>query len=90
MFGNQQALAVEQLKAKAAELGVDAASFNQCLDTGKYAAAIQADIQEGAAAGVNGTPAMFINGRFVSGAVPLDQITKVIDDELRRKGAAGG
>ena len=90
MFGNQQALAVEQLKAKAVELGVNADSFNQCLDTGKYAQAIQADVAEGAAAGVSGTPAIFINGRFISGAVPIEQITKVIDDELRRKPSAGG
>jgi protein-disulfide isomerase len=90
MFGNQQALGVDQLKTKAAEIGVDAGAFNQCLDSGKYAAAIQTDIQDGSAAGVNGTPALFINGRMVTGAVPIDQITKVIDDELRRKGATGG
>jgi protein-disulfide isomerase len=86
MFANQQALAVEQLKAKATELGLNAEQFNSCLDSGKHAGVIQADMKEGAAAGVNGTPAMFINGRFVSGAVPLEQITAVIDDELRRKG----
>ncbi|HEV8582603.1 MAG TPA: thioredoxin domain-containing protein [Thermoanaerobaculia bacterium] len=86
MFANQQALAVEQLKAKAAELGLNADQFNSCLDSSKHAATIQADMKEGSAAGVNGTPAMFINGRFISGAVPLEQITSVIDDELRRKG----
>lgn len=87
MFANQQALEVAQLKAKAAELGMNAEQFNQCIDSGKHAAAIQADMQEGSAAGVNGTPAMFINGRFISGAVPVEQITTVIDDELRRAGA---
>ncbi|HEY2740542.1 MAG TPA: thioredoxin domain-containing protein [Thermoanaerobaculia bacterium] len=87
MFKNQQELAVENLKTKAAALGLKADSFNQCLDSDKYAAKIQADQKEGSAAGVNGTPAMFINGRFVNGAVPFDQITTVIDDELKRKGA---
>jgi len=86
LFANQQALAVEQLKAKATELGLNAEQFNSCLDSGKTAAVIQADVKDGAAAGVNGTPAMFINGRFINGAVPLEQITSVIDDELRRKG----
>ncbi|HEX9942387.1 MAG TPA: thioredoxin domain-containing protein [Thermoanaerobaculia bacterium] len=86
MFANQQALGVDQLKAKAAELGLKADQFNQCLDSGKHAATIQADMKEGSAAGVSGTPAMFINGRFISGAVPLEQVTMVIDDELRRKG----
>ncbi|MFP5287619.1 MAG: thioredoxin domain-containing protein [Thermoanaerobaculia bacterium] len=85
MFQNQQALAVEQLKAKAAELGMNAEQFNSCLDSSKYAAQVKADFDEGAKAGVNGTPAMFINGRFLSGAQPLNEITKVIDDELARK-----
>jgi protein-disulfide isomerase len=88
MFSNQAALGVDQLKAKAAELGLKADDFNKCLDSGAKAADIEADKKAGSAAGVNGTPAMFINGRFVNGAVPLEQITSVIDDELRRKGAS--
>jgi protein-disulfide isomerase len=87
MFGNQAELSVDQLKAKAASLGLNADKFNKCLDSGEKAAAIQADVKAGSAAGVNGTPAMFINGRFLNGAVPIDQITTVIDDELRRAGS---
>jgi len=87
MFGNQQALGVDQLKAKAAELGMDADKFNKCVDSGEKAAAIQADQKAGAEAGVSGTPAMFINGRFINGAVPIDQVTPVIDDEIRRAGS---
>jgi protein-disulfide isomerase len=86
MFGNQGELGVDQLKAKAASLGLNADKFNKCLDSGEKAAAIQADIKAGSAAGVSGTPAMFINGRFINGAVPIDNITTVIDDELRRAG----
>ncbi len=88
MFQNQQALAVDALKAKAVELGMTAEAFNACLDSGKYANQVQSDMQEGTVAGVSGTPAMFVNGRFINGAVPLEQLTKVIDDELRRKGIA--
>jgi protein-disulfide isomerase len=86
MFQNQQALGVDQLKAKAAELGLEAEKFNQCLDSGQFASQVQADMQAGSAAGVSGTPALFVNGRLISGAVPIDQIAPVIDDELRRKG----
>ena len=87
MFKNQQQLAVENLKTKAAELGLNAESFNSCLDSGKFQAKVAEDQQAGTAAGVSGTPALFINGRFINGAVPLEQITEVIDDELHRKGA---
>ncbi|HEX2224847.1 MAG TPA: thioredoxin domain-containing protein [Thermoanaerobaculia bacterium] len=86
MFADQKALAVDAIKAKAKELGLNAEQFNTCLDSGKHAAAVQADLQAGAQAGVSGTPAMFINGRFINGAVPFEQIAKVIDDELKRKG----
>ena len=88
MFENQQALAVEQLKAKAAELGVNAEQFNACLDSNKYAAQVKTDFEEGSKAGVNGTPAIFIIGRFLSGAQPHHESTKIIDDELQRKGVA--
>ncbi len=86
MFENQQELGVDQLKAKAAALGLDAAKFNSCLDSGEKAAKIASDTADGSALGVNGTPALFINGRFVNGAVPFAEIQKIVDDELQRKG----
>ena len=82
MFADQRGLAVDSLKAKAAELELDTATFDECLDSGKYAERIETDLAEGAAVGVTGTPAMFINGRFLSGAVPYEQIAAVIDQEL--------
>ncbi len=88
LFADQRGLAVEQLKAKAAELGLDSAQFAQCLDSGQHAERVRADLRAGASAGVSGTPAMFVNGRFISGAVPYEEIATVIDDELRRKGIA--
>jgi protein-disulfide isomerase len=88
MFGNQAALGVDQLKARAVELGLKVDDFNKCLDSGAKAAIIEADKKAGSEAGVTGTPAMYINGRLISGAVPLEQITLVIDDELRRKGTS--
>src|SRR5439155_26577544 len=56
MFSNQQELSIADLKQRAVDLKLDGAKFNQCLDSGKNAAANQKDIQEGARAGVSGTP----------------------------------
>jgi protein-disulfide isomerase len=84
MFKNQQELAVDNLKAKAAALGLKADEFNACLDSGKHVPQVQADVKDGSAVGVNGTPAMFVNGRFLSGAVPIEQLSSIIDDELQR------
>jgi protein-disulfide isomerase len=86
MFDDQHSLGVEQLRSKAASLGLDADKFNACLDGDKFNSRIQADIADGQKAGVGGTPALFVNGRFINGAVPYDDIAKVIDDELARKG----
>ena len=86
MFADQRNLAVEQLKAKAAAVGVDAAKFDACLDGSKYAEKVAEDMNHGISVGVNGTPALFVNGRFLSGAVPFSEIEKLVDDELARKG----
>jgi predicted DsbA family dithiol-disulfide isomerase len=88
MFGNQRELSVADLKQRAVDMKLDTKAFNECIDSGREAAAIQADIQEGAKAGVTGTPAMFINGRLLSGNQPYADIKDVIDDEIQRKQAA--
>ncbi len=85
MFKSQQQLAIENLKTMAIELSLNDEKFNFCLDSGKHASKVAEDLQAGTAAGVSGTPALFINGRFINGVVPLEQITEVVDDELRRK-----
>jgi protein-disulfide isomerase len=83
MYGDQKLLGVPDLKSTAARLGVDADRFNQCLDTGKYEDAIRADVRAGEAAGITGTPALFVNGRLVpGGAAGYDVLEKIIDEEL--------
>jgi len=85
LFANQQRLTVPDLKQHAAEVGLDAARFNACVDSHKYAAVVEADIKMGNDAGVNGTPAFFINGRMISGAQPFEAFKRIIDEELARK-----
>jgi len=86
MFSDQKNLTVDDLKAKATALSLNAQTFSSCLDSGKYAGAIRDSIAEGSKVGVDGTPAMFINGRFLGGNQPYDEIAKIIDDELVRSG----
>src|SRR6267154_1580917 len=85
MFTNQQKLAVEDLKGYAKELGLDAAKFDKCLDGGEKRALVQADGKAGQEAGVSGTPAFFVNGVFINGAVPYEQFKDAVDRELKRK-----
>jgi protein-disulfide isomerase len=85
MFASQQRLGTNDLKQYASELGLDTAKFNACFDSHKYAQVVEADIAAGNEAGVNGTPALFINGRMISGAQPFEVFKKIIDEELESK-----
>jgi protein-disulfide isomerase len=84
LFANQQALQPEYLKKYAADAGLDTAKFNACLDTAKYSDRVQEQMGVGTGLGVSATPAMFINGRLVSGAQPYETIAAVVDEELQR------
>jgi predicted DsbA family dithiol-disulfide isomerase len=88
MFDNQRELAVADLKTRAAEIGLDEEAFANCLDSGEFADAVTADLNAGRALGVSGTPALYINGRFLSGAQPFEVISRVIEDELQRGGTS--
>jgi protein-disulfide isomerase len=86
MLGEQNSLSVEDLKAKAAKLQLDPTAFNACVDSGKYAQKVRQDLWDGYRAGVSGTPALFVNGRFLAGAQPYQDIAKIIDEELVKAG----
>lgn len=43
---------------------------------------MEADYRDGERLGVTGTPAFFINGRFISGAQPFEAFKAIVDDEL--------
>jgi len=87
LFATQSKLSEADLKQDAAELGMDASKFNACVDSHKYASKVENDMRAGQEAGVDGTPAFFINGRLISGAQPYDVFKKVIDEELQLKHA---
>lgn len=75
-------MSVDKWKAEAKSLGLNTKKFNECLDSGKYASEIAAEEEAGLAAGVEGTPATFVNGELVSGAVPYAQFKQIIDSYL--------
>ena len=85
LFANSTKLTDGDLKQAAAELGMNSGRFNDCVDSHKYKAKVDADLKAGTEAGINGTPAFFINGRLLSGAQPFDAFKRIIDDELDLK-----
>ncbi len=78
----EQGYSLENFKKWAREIGLNGQKFDSCLAAGKYAQKVQVEAQEGVARGVNGTPATFVNGRLVSGAVPYETFKQIIDQIL--------
>ena len=67
-----------QLAAWAMETGIDLARFNADLDAGKYRAQVQKEASEGSAAGVQGTPSFFVNGRNYRGSMDPASIQPIL------------
>lgn len=84
LFENQQSLSVENEKKWARTLGVDGATLDGCLDSGKHAKAVQDDLAYGQTLGVSGTPTSFINGQEIVGAQPYSVVKQLIDAELAK------
>lgn len=72
----------DKLRSLAQSSGLDVPAFVQCLSSGKHRTTIQKDINEALRLGINGTPAFIINGRWLSGAQPLENFIRVIEEEL--------
>ena len=62
----------------------DQKAFDGCLDGGETASEIRKDFSDGQRAGVQGTPAFFVNGQMISGAQPFSVFQQVIDAELAK------
>ena len=86
LFANQKALKREDFLRYAKELNLDMAKFTAALDGAKHKARIEADAAEAAKLGVTGTPAFFVNGRFLSGAKPFAAFAELINAELQKQG----
>jgi len=67
------------LHAYADQLGLDTATFEECLDSGQGAAVVQSDLLAGEMAGVNATPFFFINDMPIRGGLPVEALGQIID-----------
>ena len=72
----------------AASLNLDTASIRDGLESGAWKARVQQEAAEAARLGVTGTPASFVNGRYLRGAQPYERFAAEVKKEL--DWAAGG
>ena len=80
----------EDLERLAGESGLDLALFKTCMAERRYRQTVETDLREGNEAGVDGTPAFFINGIPLTGAQAFEKFVRLIDGELARIRSAGG
>ncbi len=84
LYADQTKLAASYYGEVADQLKLDRTKFDACVSSKKYQSVIDADLASGRAAGVNGTPATFVDGQMISGAVPIDTFTTLIDGLLAK------
>ena len=82
LFANQQALSPRDLRMHATTVGLDPEKFDECVKTGRHPDEIVAELAELRNHPVEATPTFLINGRLVQGAVPLYEMTTIIEQEL--------
>lgn len=82
LFENQAQLGDDYYVELAGDLGLNVSQFTDCYESEKYADAVDEDYSSGVSAGVSGTPATFVNGQMVSGAVPYETLKGIIEAEI--------
>jgi protein-disulfide isomerase len=84
LYAHQDALDDASLKKYAADLGLNAKQFELDFNSAKIAALVKTDIADGEAYGINGTPAIFVNGMWVR-SLSVDAFKAAIDKALGTK-----
>jgi protein-disulfide isomerase len=82
IFANQKEMSPEKYREYARELGLDLKQYDRDVADASVKQRIDADAAEARKLGVNGTPAFFVNGRYLKGAVPFEQIKQLLDEDL--------
>jgi protein-disulfide isomerase len=88
-FANQQKLEDADIESYAKQAGVDMGRWKTCVSSNKYKTRIEEDQRQMVAMGARGTPAFFINGRFLSGAQPIGTFESVVEQELKKAKESG-
>ena len=82
LYAKAPALSISDLKSYAAQLGLNTAQFNQCLDSEQDKGKIDQSMAEARGYGFIGTPAFIVNGQKVIGPASFGQFKSMIDPIL--------
>lgn len=82
LYANAPALGVDNLKAYADAIGLDATQFNQCLDSGEHQQSVERELAAASEQGFRSVPSFLVNGRKLIGPPSFEQLVTVIDEIL--------
>ena len=82
LYANAPAISVDSLKEYAAELGLDTARFDACLDSGQNKEKTAQSEKEARQLALPGTPAFLVNGQKVIGPSSFETLATAIDTVL--------
>ncbi|MEO7143191.1 MAG: thioredoxin domain-containing protein [Bryobacteraceae bacterium] len=85
LFANFHNLTRAHMITWAGQIGLDTERFTADLDSGKYKAQVQKDVNEGDMLGLSGTPTIFINGQHYNGPIQLAELKPIIEEQLHGK-----
>ena len=89
IFANYRALEDPDLEGYAKKAGLGLQRFKACFEQNKHKDRIENDQKIATSLGARGTPAFFINGRYLSGAQPYQNFAKLVDEELDKAKKSG-
>ena len=75
------------LKQYGAQLGLDSARFNTCVDADTHLETVYRESSEGRSLGVQATPTFFVNGKKLEGARPYSDFKSAIESALAATGS---
>jgi protein-disulfide isomerase len=87
LYSARANLSDEGLQQAAKNVGLDPSAIARAAQSTQYDAQIDADMAAGDAAGIEGTPAVFINDYYLMGAFPESAYAVVIERALREASA---
>ena len=85
MFEQSKHLSTAVIESSAKEIGLDGEKFTACMNDDSQREAVESEMEEGSAFGVEGTPAFFVNGIPLGGAQPFEAFEELVKRELQRK-----
>jgi protein-disulfide isomerase len=85
VFENQQHLGVIPIDSLAIVFNIaDPTLFNSCMNEERYSQVISNHTAIAAETEISSVPVTIINGRRINGAVPIDVLSQVIEEELQK------